>query len=269
MRRGRGKAFDFAGALELPPMRENLLPVIVQFLLIRRANDRQNRFPTHRHLVHDFLKSAIRANVLWLQRTCAGLKVERGDRRKANRAQQQQKRTRKNQHGRGFADGPAHILSRNIEEPVMANWRLSFANKQKQNRAHEQAGDENPNRNEHTELGKTHGATQHQGEKTHRRRKRTEENRPSKFCYRRGNGLLVWFSVGARLVIASDGENCEIDAEPDKNGAEAHADHTKPPEKKLAGCERNQTSEEKAKRRAHERQPSAKTCKENRAYQHD
>src|SRR5207249_521961 len=109
----------------------------------------------------------------------------------------------------------------------------------------------------------------HQCEKTYCGRERAEENRAPEFCHRGGNGLLVWFSVGARLVIASDGENCEINTEPDENGAEADADHAEPSEKKLAGCQRNQTGEEKAKCRAYERQPSAKTYKEDRAYQHD
>src|SRR6266508_3309163 len=79
--------------------------------------------------MHDFLKSAIRADVLWLQRTCARLEMERGNRRKANHSQQQQNRTRKNQHGRGFAYGPAHIFPYDVEEPVITNCRLSVANK--------------------------------------------------------------------------------------------------------------------------------------------
>ena len=118
-------------------------------------------------------------------------------------------------------------------------------------------------------MRKAHGATQHQGEKTHRRRKRAEENRSSKFCHRGGNGLLMRFSVGARLVIASDGKNCEVNTEPDENGAEADADHAEPSEQELSKRKRNQTRQKKAKCRAYERQPSAKTCKEDRAYQHD
>src|SRR5213593_411093 len=94
--------------------------------------------------MHDFLKSAIRADVLWLQGTCARLEMELGNRRKANHSQQQQNRTRKNQHGRRFAYGPAHILPYDVEEPVITNCRLSVANKQEQNRAHEQTGDEMP-----------------------------------------------------------------------------------------------------------------------------
>ena len=46
----------------------------------------------------------------------------------------------------------------------------------------------------------------------------------------------MWFSVSARLVITSDGENREIDPKPDENGAERHADHAKSPEKELASC---------------------------------
>src|SRR5437867_7914289 len=112
----------------------------------------------------------------------------------------------------------------------MTNCSLSLANKQEQNRAHEQAGDENPNSDEHTELRKTHGATQHERKKANCRRERAKENRASKFCYGSGDGLLMRFSVAARLVIAPDGENGEIDAEPDENGAEAHADHAEPSE---------------------------------------
>src|SRR4029077_10780186 len=122
---------------------------------------------------------------------------------------------------------------------------------------------------QHTELRKAHGVTQHQGEKTYCCRKRAEENRPTKFCNRGGNGLLMRSSVGARLVIASDSENCEINTEPDENGAEADADHAEPSEYELPKRKRNQTREEKAQCRASERQPSAKTCKEKRAYQHD
>src|SRR5207247_2343696 len=77
------------------------------------------------------------------------------------------------------------------------------------------------------------------------------------------------FSVGARLMVASDAENCEIHAESDENRAEGDADHAEPPEKKQTGCQRQQTSKEKTKCHASQRQPSAKTCKENDAYQHD
>ena len=151
----------------------------------------------------------------------------------------------------------------------MANCRLSFANKQKQDRAHKQAGDKDADRNEHPKLRKTHGATQHEREKTNCGRERAKENSASKFCHRGGNSLVMRFSVGARLVIAPDDENGEINAEPDENAAEADADHAEPSEQELSKRERDQTTEEKANGRAHERQPSAKTCKENRAYQRD
>src|SRR6266496_5511843 len=151
----------------------------------------------------------------------------------------------------------------------MANGCLSLANKQEQNRAHQQAGDENANRNEHTKLRKTHGATQHQRKKANCCREGAEENRATKFCHRGGNGLPMRFSIGASLIIASDGENCEIDAEPNKDGAEADADHAQSPEEELPKRQRNQTRDEKTKRHAHEGQPSQKTRKENRTYQHD
>ena len=141
--------------------------------------------------MHDFLKSAIRADVLWLQGTCARLEMERGNRRKANHSQQQQNRTRKNQHWRGFAHGPAHIFPYDVEEPVITNCRLSVANKQEQNRAHEQTGDENANRNEHTKLRKTQGATQHQREESNCSRERAEEHRSTKSCDGNGNGFLM------------------------------------------------------------------------------
>ena len=111
----RGEALDFSGCLEFPQTRGNFLPVIVQFLRIHGANNREDWFPAHRHLVHDFLESAAGANILWLQRTCAGLKMERGNRRKANHSQQQQERRRQNQHGRRFPHDPAHIVSHDFE----------------------------------------------------------------------------------------------------------------------------------------------------------
>src|SRR6266403_5597891 len=103
----------------------------------------------------------------------------------------------------------------------MVNSRLSLADKQEQDRAHQQAGDENADRNEHTKLRKTHGATQYECKKANCCCERAKENRATKFCHRGGNGLLMRFSIGAGLVIASHSENCEIDAEPDKDGAEA------------------------------------------------
>src|ERR1700758_2250423 len=77
------------------------------------------------------------------------------------------------------------------------------------------------------------------------------------------------FSVGARLVITSYGKNCEIDAEPNENRAEANADHAETSEEELPECERNQTGQQKAKCRSDQRQPSLKTRKENRADQHN
>ena len=53
-------------------------------------------------------------------------------------------------------------------------------------------------------------------------------------------------SVGARLMVASDGENRKIHAEPDENRAEGNADHAESPEKKLPQSESNQAGEEKA-----------------------
>src|SRR5438046_8828247 len=174
--------------------------------------------------MHDFLKSAIRADVLWLQGTCARMEMKRGNRRKANHSQQKQTRTRKNQHGRRFAYGPAHIFPYDVEQPVITNCRLSVANKQEQNRAHEQTGDENANRNEHTKLRKTHGATQHQREESNCSRESAEEHRSTKSCHGNGNGFLMEFSVGARLVVPPERENWEIDTQPDENGGEARDD---------------------------------------------
>ena len=47
--------------------------------------------------------------------------------------------------------------------------------------------------------------------------------------------------VGARLMVASDAENCEIHAEPDENRAKGDADHAELSEKKLTGCQCYQT----------------------------
>src|SRR6476620_3442765 len=151
----------------------------------------------------------------------------------------------------------------------MANGCLSLANKQEQDRAHQQASDENANRNEYAKLRKTHGATQYERKKANRCRQRAKENRATKFCHRGGNGLLMRFSIGASLVIASNGENCEIDAEPDKDGAEADADHAQSSKEELSKRQRNQTRDEETKRHAHEGQPSPKTRKKNCTYQHD
>ena len=49
------------------------------------------------------------------------------------------------------------------------------------------------------------------------------------------------FSVGARLMVASDGENCEVHPEADENRAEGDADHAESPEKELPGCQCYQT----------------------------
>src|SRR5439155_25208932 len=89
------------------------------------------------------------------------------------------------------------------------------------------------------------------------------KNRSSKFCYRRRDCLPMWFSIGARLVIASDGKNREVDSQPDENCAKSNADHAEPTEKKLPQSESKQAREEKAKGRAQQRKPLAKTCKED------
>jgi hypothetical protein len=75
------------------------------------------------------------------------------------------------------------------------------------------------------------------------------------------------FSIRARLVIASDGENREVDSKADENRAKTDADHAESSEKKLPERQRNQAREQKTKCHAQQRQPSAKTYKENCAYQ--
>ena len=79
----------------------------------------------------------------------------------------------------------------------------------------------------------------------------------------------MWLPIGARLVIASDGENCKINSEPDQNGAECHANHAESSEKKLSRGQRYEAGEKKANRHADQWQPSAKACEKNDAYQHD
>src|SRR5438874_8955809 len=125
------KAFDFACSLKLAPMSGNFLPVVVQFLRIARLHDCQHRLPAHRHFVHDRLKRATGTAVFWLQRTCARLKVKRWDRRKPDYGQQQQKRTRENQHGRRAFHAPPQIFFYHLEDPIMTKWGLPFANKKK------------------------------------------------------------------------------------------------------------------------------------------
>src|SRR6185503_15693766 len=106
-------------------------------------------------------------------------------------------------------------------------------------------------------FGKTHCATQCQREKTYRRCKGAKKNRPSKLCHRSCDCLLMPFAIAARLMIAPDGENREINAESDENGAKADTDHAQPSEEKLSGRKRYQAREKKAKRHARQRQPSS------------
>ena len=75
---------------------------------------------------------------------------------------------------------------------------------------------------------------------------RPEENRASKFCDRRGNGLLMRLSIGARLMVPHHGENREINTQPDENGAKCHADHAEAAEKELPERKRYQAREQKA-----------------------
>src|SRR5262249_45210298 len=105
--------------------------------------------------------------------------------------------------------------------------------------------------------------------KTNGCRKRAKENRPSKFRHRSRDGLLMRFAIGARLVIAPDGENRKIDSEPNENGAKADTDHAQPPEKKLAGSKPHETGEKKAKRHARQGKPSPEPSEKNRAHEHD
>src|SRR5262245_16324322 len=70
-------------------------------------------------------------------------------------------------------------------------------------------------------------------------------------------------------MITSNGENREIYAEPDENGAKADTDHAQPSKEKLAGCKRYETGEKKAKRHSQQRQPSAKPSEKNRTHEHD
>src|SRR5262249_60431873 len=108
-----------------------------------------------------------------------------------------------------------------------------------------------------------------QREKPPRRSKCAKKNGPSKFRHRSRDCLLMRFAIGSRLVIASDGKNCEIDTKADENGTKADANHAESAEKKLARSERHQTRQKKAKRHSYQRQPSSKPGEKNRAHEHD
>src|SRR6266446_10763145 len=107
------------------------LPVVVQFLRIVRLYDGYHRLPTDRHFVHDLLKRTTGTTVLRFQRTCARLEVKRWEGRKSDCGQQQQERACENQHGpRPFHARP-HIFLYHLEDPIMTEWGLPFANKKK------------------------------------------------------------------------------------------------------------------------------------------
>src|SRR4030095_14051560 len=74
-KRGRGrKTPDRAGLLQVPPMRLDVSPVLVQLLFVRRAHDAEDRLPTDRHLRHDRSESVAGLARLRFQRAGACVK---------------------------------------------------------------------------------------------------------------------------------------------------------------------------------------------------
>src|SRR5260370_7717082 len=78
---------------------------------------------------------------------------------------------------------------------------LSFANEEKQNRAHKKTGKENADGNERTELREAHRTAQNQSQKTDGGGERAKKNGAAKFRHRRSDGLAMRLSIPPRLLI--------------------------------------------------------------------
>src|SRR6266550_2746428 len=187
--------------------------------------DRQHRLPARWHLLHDRFQGMTCSTVFRLKGVRAGVKRNRRDWRKAEGGQQNQKCTRKNQHGQRPLHTPAHVFFYNVEKPIVTDRRLALAHKEKQDRAHEEPGEQNANRDKDAKLRKTERTTQNEGEETDRRRQRTEKDGASEPVDRRGDGCPMRFAVAASLLIAAENQNGKIDAQPNQNGAESDRHH--------------------------------------------
>ncbi len=118
---------------------------------------------------------------------------------------------------------------------------LSFANEEKQNRAHKKTGKENADGNERTELREAHRTAQNQSQKTDGGGERAKKNGAAKFRHRRGDGLAMRLSIAARLLITPKDQDRKIDAQSDQDRAEPDRHHAEPAKKKKTQRQRHQT----------------------------
>ena len=92
-------------------------------------------------------------------------------------------------------------------------------------------------------MGETHRAAQDQRQKTNCCGKRAKKNRAAKFCHRCGDCLLILLAINARLLVAAEDQDREVDTKSDQNGAETDRDHAECPENQQARRKRHQTRE--------------------------
>ncbi len=119
-KRGRGgETSDRAGLLQVPPMRLDFLPVLVQLLFVRRAHDAEDRFPTDRHLRHDDSESVAGLARLRFHRTGACVKDQGELREESEREKNEQNREREPKDERGAAQRSADISPNEREYPVV------------------------------------------------------------------------------------------------------------------------------------------------------
>src|SRR5262249_38078156 len=106
-----------------------------------------------------------------------------------------------------------------------------------------------------------------ESEETNRGGERAEEDGAAEPAHGSGDGVVMRFAVTARLLITSEHENGEIDAEPDQNGAESDGGQVQALENENADGEGDKTGKQKRKAHPDQRQPALKTDKKDGADQ--
>src|SRR5947208_561556 len=154
---------------------------------------------------------------------------------------------------------PPHIPFHERKHPIVPRRRTPAREKQKENGQHENSGERDAERDEDAELGKPPGTGQHQREKTDRGRERAEENGPAEALDRVAYRCRMIFAVVARLLVAAENEDGEIDSETNENRAEPDSHHVELAKNQETGGERDETAEQERNSHSEQGQPAAET----------
>jgi hypothetical protein len=224
-------------------MRRHQLPIIVQLLRMTGAHDAERRLPAHRHLAHDGVQRVAGIARLRLHRFRARVEDQRWLRQHRDQGEHEEDRRRDEQHAAGVSHRPPHVAFHGAEHPVAVQRPARARDEQEEDREHEKPREKDADRDQDAELGKARRVAQEQREKADRRGERAEEDRAAEISNRLVDSCGVVEAVVACLLVATEDEDREVDAEADEDRAEADRHHVQLAEYQQPDRQRHDTAE--------------------------